>query len=197
MLENMLEKGRMDKNTDTHDLDAPPDAVQKIIHCSRRDVEGVWWSRSSPGQGSTMGVPGCRAHQSTAWYWGCTLRLWFKPQHHSAMCPMCSQPDGGKTHLTSLECRSESPLVEERVELFNSRWVLPRLDSHRRRHHFWSCFNKESHVPHVTSTEHFICYVFGQWGPGMVVWRSFSLHLPMPFFSHGLFFCIRQLWLHP
>lgn len=97
---------------------------------------------------------------------------------------LCSQPADRKTLLTSLECRSESPLLEERVEHHFSipdgyYHVLILTESIML---FGHVSTKKAMGPMWPFTEHFICYVFGQWGPGMVVQRSLSLHLPMPFF---------------
>lgn len=101
---------------------------------------------------------------------------------NSATCPLCSHSGGGKTLLTSLEYGNESPLLEER---FEHHFSIPDGYYHVKHHHFWSRFNTESPVPYVTIHRIFhlqACYVFGQWGPGMVVQRSLSLHLSMPFF---------------
>lgn len=157
----------------------------KVIHCSRRDVEGVWWLQSSPGQGSTMDLPGCSCawsmNQSTAQHQGGTPRPWCKPS--AVPCALlCSQPDGGKTLLTSLEHRGESLLLQETVE---HHFSIPDGCYHVKHPHFWSCFNTESHVPSVTILRIFHlpdCYLFGQWALGMVLQGSLSLHLPMPFF---------------
>lgn len=168
--QNMLEKGKMHKNTGTHVLDAPPDAVQRIIHCSRRDVEGVWWLQSSPGQGSSMDLAGCTCaqfiKQRTAQPQGWTLRCKASTPL-SATYPVVfpawwweNSPDQSGAQKWILPSRGE-----RLTSLFNSRWVLLCLDSHRKHHDFWSCFNKESHVHYVTIHRTFhlqACYIFRQ-----------------------------------
>lgn len=111
-------------------------------------------------------------------------------------CPVVFPACGGKTPLTSLEYRGESPLPEERVE---HNFSIPDGYYHVKHHHFWSCFNTESHVPYVTI--HRIFHLPPQTvgirdGAAEISFSSLSTS-SHAFFPHGLFFCIRQLWLHP
>lgn len=201
------EYARERENAQKHrhpNVDAPPDAVQRIIHYSRRDVEGVWWLQCSPGQGSTVDQQGVPMHSSLnkvqpgtkGGPWGSGANS----QHHSATCPDVfpawwweNSPDQSGVEKWILPSRGESW-----TPLLNSRWVITMswfsqkaswlLVIIQQRKPYPLC----DHPQNISSASLLCFQAVGTRDGGVEI--SFSTS------SHAFFlmvFCIRQLWLHP